>query len=115
MHTPASTEKPLCWQASISLASKLSIRPRPTKARTMRVRAAACTWATAAGRVKVHTRRYGEGGFVIARYRLKHPINHADMEMHMGVQAGADTVGRSCLTSICPTFIFCKGLRKAQG
>ena len=31
---------------------------------------------------------------MIARYRLKHPINHADMEMHMGVQAGAETVDK---------------------
>ena len=46
----------------------------------------------AAGRVKVHTRRYCEGGFVIARYRLKHPINHADMEVHMLIQAGAEPV-----------------------
>lgn len=48
----------------------------------------------AAGRVKVHIRRYCENGFVIARYRLKHPINHADMGMHMAVQAGVETVDK---------------------
>ena len=35
----------------------------------------------AAGRVKVHARRYCEGGFLIARYRLKHahqPRRHAN-------------------------------------
>jgi hypothetical protein len=42
-----STEKPLCWWASISLASQLSSRPRPTKACRMRRRKSACAWATA--------------------------------------------------------------------
>jgi NAD(P)H-dependent FMN reductase len=33
MHTPTSTEKPLCLYPSISFASKFSSSPRPTKAR----------------------------------------------------------------------------------
>ena len=38
MQTPAFTEKPLCRYASISVASKRSIRPRSANARRMRVR-----------------------------------------------------------------------------
>ena len=43
MQTPASTEKPLCAYASISLASKLCSSPRPTKACRIRLRKEACT------------------------------------------------------------------------
>ena len=46
MHTPASTEKPLCLYPSISFASKFSSSPRPTKARRIRFCSVVCTCAT---------------------------------------------------------------------
>ena len=49
------------------------------------------------GRVKNDARRGGFGigigiGIGVARHHLKHPIDHADMEVHMLIQAGAEPV-----------------------
>ena len=37
-------------------------------------------------------RRCGRFGFDFARHFLKHPINHADVQVHMLIQAGAESV-----------------------
>jgi hypothetical protein len=44
---------------------------------------------------------------VVARHLLKHPIDHADTEVHMTIQAEAKTVDEGCRTdsqSMPPTF-----------
>ena len=46
------------------------------------------------GWVKNDVRR-GGFGIGIARHHLKHPIDHADMEVHMLIQAGAEPVDES--------------------
>ena len=56
----------------------------------MRRRKVACTWATAVasdgtGRVEDHT----------ARHFFKHPIDHADVEVHMLIESGAEAVEES--------------------
>ena len=44
----------------------------------------------------MHARRGGFGiGIGVARHHLKHPIDHADMEVHMLIQAGAEPVDES--------------------
>ena len=47
-----------------------------------------------AGRMKMHARKCWGLDSVVSRHRLKHPIDHAHMEMHMRVQAGAETVNK---------------------
>ena len=54
MHTPASTGKPLFWQASISLASKLSIRANFE----------VCIFR----RFRQHQARTGEGSGLVLRF-----------------------------------------------
>lgn len=52
MHTPASTGKRIRW-ARICLASKLSSKPLPTKARKIQTRKVVCTWASVVSSIPV--------------------------------------------------------------
>lgn len=46
------------------------------------------------GQMKTHARKCWRLCGVIRRHRRKHPIDHAHMEMHMRVQAGAEAVDK---------------------
>jgi len=44
-------------------------------------------------------------GFGVACHHLKHPVNHADMELHMPVQAGAESVDESDCAQVQGLFV----------
>ena len=69
-------------------------------------------------RVKNDARRGGFGigiGIGVTRHHLKHPIDHADMEVHMLIQAGAEAVDESHCADMQSCLICLGHLRRTGG